>query len=160
MVRFRYFPDQHAQMWMQQLIDHFFFEAEHRMNIFHGISSRAIRNNYLKDVHNQWRGVQGAYDEGLIKGDAVLATAMWRNIFKGTDDVDWRKVALIVSFTRRALRALDGASDKSISAALVRFGNPMNEAVLVGKPSKGMGKPFSKEDEAALEEVLGKISSK
>jgi cytochrome b pre-mRNA-processing protein 3 len=37
----------------------------------------------MKDVLEQYHGSISAYDEGLIKGDAVLAAAIWRNIFGG-----------------------------------------------------------------------------
>ncbi len=158
-VRLRYFPPEYAQTWLQHFHDHFFYEAEHRMTIFHGISSRSIRNRYLKDLYNQWRGVLGAYDEGLIKGDAVLATAVWRNIFKAKDDVDWRNVGLVVSFMRRALRALDRAHDRAIVGAMLKFGNPMSEMALVQKPSGGMKEPFGREDEEDLKRYLeGKMA--
>ncbi len=124
------------------------------MTIFHGISSRSMRNRYLKDLYNQWRGVLGAYDEGLIKGDAVLATAVWRNVFKAKDDVDWRNVALVVGFMRRALRALERAPDKAITGAMLKFGNPMSEMALVQKPSGGMKEGFDKEDDEDLGHFL------
>ena len=119
------------------------------MTIFHKITSRTLRNKYLKDLYNQWRGVQGAYDEGLVKGDAVLATAVWRNIFKASDDVDWKNVALVVGFMRRGVRALDKAHDRAIVGSMVRFGGPMSELPLVMKPSRGLHEPFGEEDETA-----------
>ncbi|KAB8349474.1 hypothetical protein FH972_023501 [Carpinus fangiana] len=149
-VRMRYFSAEDAQRWQQQLHDAFFLEAEHRMNIFHGISSRAIRNRYLKELYNQWRGVLGAYDEGLIKGDAVLGTAVWRNIFKADENADWRDVALVVSFMRRGLRALDKAGDATIATALVRFGTPLTERAIVEEESRGLKAPFGLEDEQML----------
>lgn len=153
-ARIRYAPEPYASQWLQQLNDHFFMEAEHRMTIFHNLSSRMIRNKYLKELYNQWRGVTGAYDEGLIKGDAVLAAAVWRNVFKGQADVDWRNVALVVSFMRRGLRALDGAPDSTIAKGMIKFGSPMSEMAIVVKESPALNQAFRPEDEQDLATYL------
>lgn len=86
------------------LIEHFSRAAEDKMLILHNISAQSIRSKYLKDLFMQWRGVLASYDEGLIKGDAVLAAAVWRNLFRGQEDVDWEKVATVVAFMRRTIR--------------------------------------------------------
>lgn len=122
------------------------------MTLFHRISSRAIRNRYLKDLYNQWRGVQGAYDEGLVKGDAVLATAIWRNIFKADENVDWRQVAQITSYVRRGLRGLDRTSEDMLLNAKIKFAGPASEAALVEEEARGLKSAFEKEDEVFLEE--------
>lgn len=151
-VRLRYFPPEFAPIWLQHLHDHFFYEAEHRMTIFHGLSSRTIRNKYLKDLYNQWLGVQGAYDEGLVRGDAVLAAAVWRNIFKADDDVDWTKVALVVGFMRRGLRGLDRAKDQTLVAAMIKFGSPMSEMAIVEEEAPELKEALSSMDEKDLAE--------
>jgi len=156
-VRLRYFPASYSGIWMQHLTDHFFYEAEHRMTIFHQMQSRGIRNRYLKGLFDQWRGVQGAYDEGLIRGDAVLAAAVWRNVFQGKDEVDWARVALVVSFMRRGISALDRASDKVVVGGLIRFGSPLAQGETVEENSEGMERPFSQEDEEAMAKFLEEI---
>lgn len=55
-----------------------------------------------------------AYDEGLVKGDAVMAAAVWRNIFMSREDVDMRHVAAIVSWIRLTLRKLDRLLDSTL----------------------------------------------
>lgn len=100
--------------WQQQLIDHFFFECEKKMHIDHNITSSALRQRYLKDIFVQWRGLLLAYDEGLIKGDAVLASAVWRNLFKGDPEVDPRALVAIVGWMRSGLASLEGASDMAM----------------------------------------------
>ncbi|POR32829.1 CBP3-like protein [Tolypocladium paradoxum] len=97
--------------WQQQLVDHFFFECEKKMHVDHSITSSALRQRYLKDIFVQWRGLLLAYDEGLIKGDAMLASAVWRNLFKGAPDVDPRALLAIVGWMRSSLAALEGTSD-------------------------------------------------
>ncbi|KAK4069991.1 uncharacterized protein Triagg1_6786 [Trichoderma aggressivum f. europaeum] len=100
--------------WQQQLIDHFFFECEKKMHIDHNITSSALRQRYLKDIFVQWRGLLLAYDEGLIKGDAVLASAVWRNLFKGDPEVDPRALVAIVGWMRSGLVSLESASDMAM----------------------------------------------
>lgn len=113
-ARVRCFERDAYRSWQQQLIDHFFFECEKKMHIDHNITSSALRQRYLKDIFIQWRGLLLAYDEGLIKGDAVLASAVWRNLFKGSPDVDPRSLLAIVGWMRSALASLEGASDLAL----------------------------------------------
>ena len=93
----------------------------------HNIAARSIRNKYLKDLFLQWRGLLAGYDEGLIRGDAVLATAVWRNIFKADENVDFRGVGEVVSYIRGVLKGLDEMPDENISNGEVVFGDPGSE---------------------------------
>ncbi|TFB05889.1 CBP3-like protein [Trichoderma ghanense] len=127
--------------WQQQLIDHFFFECEKKMHIDHNITSSALRQRYLKDIFVQWRGLLLAYDEGLIKGDAVLASAVWRNLFKGDPEVDPRALVAIVGWMRSGLAALEGASDMAMpNRALEVLARPVD--VFWTR----LEEPFKKED--------------
>ncbi|CZR61505.1 related to CBP3-required for assembly of cytochrome bc1 complex [Phialocephala subalpina] len=142
-ARFRCFEAHIAQPWQQHLLDHFFYDAENKMTINHGMHARGTRNKYLKDLFVQWRGVLAAYDEGLFKGDAVLAAAVWRNIFKANEEVDVRKLAQIVSYMRRTLKGLDGVQDETIMHAQLEFGSPASETSLVKQKSPMIDLPFS-----------------
>ena len=148
-ARFRCFPHR-SQTWQQHLLDHFFYDAENRMEITHNMHARGTRNKYLKDLFIQWRGLLAAYDEGLMKGDAVLAAAIWRNVFKANEDVDIKGLAQIVSYMRRALKGLDSMPDEKIMQAELLFGSPENEASIVALRSKMMDLPFQKELEKDL----------
>ncbi|KAI1630851.1 hypothetical protein F4809DRAFT_228556 [Biscogniauxia mediterranea] len=127
-----------ARSWQAQLVDHFFFDAEERMDLSHGITSRVLRQRYLKDLFVQWRGVVVAYDEGVAKGDTVLASAVWRNVFKAREDVDVRALAAIVSWMRLCLKMLDQMADEALffhaETALRWPAN--NELAFVDKPTK------------------------
>lgn len=83
-----------------------------------------------------------AYDEGLVKGDAMLAAAVWRNMFKGEEEVDVRKVAMVVSYLRRTLRGLEAVRDETVQMGEVVFGDPGREAALVRQQSPMMSLPF------------------
>ena len=96
--------------------------AEDKMVADHKMDVRSERHKYLKDLFVQWRGLQAGYDEGLMKGDAVLATAVWRNIFQGNPDVDWRGVAEVVSYMRHILGILGDMSDADIAGGGLTFG--------------------------------------
>ena len=156
-VRMRCFPAEHAPTWHQHLLNHFFYTAEDRMVTIHNVHSRAIRNKYLKDLFVQWRGLLAGYDEGLIRGDAVLATAIWRNIFKADENVDFRHLGDVVSYMRGVLKGLDGMQDDAIAGGEVVFGDPGTERAGVMERSRMMasldepisGKPESKNAQAA-----------
>lgn len=145
-ARLRCLPTQAiTQTWQQHFIDHFFTDAENRMIVNHGLDSRHTRNGYLKDLFLQWRGVLLAYDEGIVKGDAVLAAALWRNLLNGREDVDVVRLTQIVAFMRRSLRDLEAMGDLEMvgkGEGDRLFGEPVEEAVLVGKKSPLMDLPL------------------
>lgn len=134
-VRLRCFPAEHAPIWHQHLTDHFFQLAEDRMVLLHRLNSRMIRNKYLKDLYIQWRGLTAAYDEGLMKGDAVLAAAVWRNVCKGDENIDLQRLAEIVSYIRSVLASFDSMSDQVLGQGDVVFGDPSSEEAVVSAPS-------------------------
>ncbi|KAF7543056.1 hypothetical protein G7Z17_g11053 [Cylindrodendrum hubeiense] len=115
-ARIRCFDRDVFHNWQHQLTDHFFFECEKKMHIDHHITSSALRQRYLKDIFVQWRGLLLAYDEGLFKGDAILASAIWRNLFKGSPDVDPRTLVAIVGWMRSSLMRLESVNDNMLAA--------------------------------------------
>ena len=134
--------------YQRYLLEHFSHAAEDKMLILHGMSARGIRNRYLKDLFLQWRGLLAAYDEGLVKGDAVLGAAVWRNMWKGGEEVDWTKVAVVVAYMRKVVGMLGkvevGELVQSIDGGDGVFeaarGNLMRQVV---KKSVGMDEPFA-----------------
>jgi len=141
-VRLRMFPKQHAHHWHQNLLDHFSYAAEDRMAALHNISARSTRNKYLKDLFVQWRGVLAAYDEGLAKGDAVLATAVWRNVFAGDENVDAAHVANVVSYIKKNLKDLDRIQDSEVASGDISFSDPAREVTVVDRESQAMKQPI------------------
>ncbi|KAL8783943.1 MAG: hypothetical protein Q9213_004273 [Squamulea squamosa] len=137
-VRLRAFPAAHAPSWHQHLLDHFFYTAEDRLVREHNIQARTIRNKYLKDLFTQWRGLLAGYDEGLVKGDAVLATAVWRNVFGGREGVDLVGLGEVVSYLRGVLKGLDGMEDEVVADGEIQFGDPRTQRKVVEIRSKMM----------------------
>lgn len=138
-ARVRCFERDTYRNWQQQLIDHFFFDCEKKMHLDHSITSSALRQRYLKDIFVQWRGLLLAYDEGLIKGDAILASAVWRNLFKGAPDADPRALCAIVGWMRSCLASLETTSDMDF---------PQKAPEILAKPVEGfwtrLEEPFKK----------------
>ncbi|KAF8454615.1 ubiquinol-cytochrome C chaperone-domain-containing protein [Kalaharituber pfeilii] len=112
-------------VWQQHFVDHFFYDAEEKMEHEYGVKSSPLRGRYLKDLFVQHRGMVAAYDEALAKGsDAVLAAAVWRNLFDAREDTDLRMVAGVVGYVRRVLRGLEKVDDEMVMGARVAFGEP------------------------------------
>ncbi|KAL9015289.1 MAG: hypothetical protein Q9173_000087 [Seirophora scorigena] len=152
-VRLRAFPPAAAPSWHQHLLDHFFYAAEDRMVREHNVYSRMIRNKYLKDLFTQWRGILAAYDEGLVKGDAVLAAAVWRNVFNAQEDVDLRGVGVVVCYMRGVMQGLEAVGDEEIGKGDVEFGDPATQRKFVEGRSRMM-------DSLPAEEAGGGLKSK
>ncbi|KAL8972792.1 MAG: hypothetical protein Q9183_000356 [Haloplaca sp. 2 TL-2023] len=151
-VRLRAFPPTHAPVWHQQLLDHFFYTAEDLMVKEHNLVARAVRNNYLKDLFVQWRGLLAGYDEGLVKGDAVLAAAVWRNVFAGREEVDAVGLAQVVGYVRGVIKGMEGMGDEEVARGEIVFGDPGLQRRLVEGRSSEMD-TLPKEQEVEKEKV-------
>ena len=81
-------------------------------------------------------GLTAGYDECLVKGDAVMAAAVWRNVCKGDEGVDLVRLAEIVSYMRSVLYAFDGMEDDVIARGDIVFGDPGSEEAWVKVRSK------------------------
>ncbi|KAG9232025.1 ubiquinol-cytochrome C chaperone-domain-containing protein [Amylocarpus encephaloides] len=147
-ARFRAFPPDVSKIWQQHLLDHFFYDMENKMVVNHGMHARGTRNRYLKDIFVQYRGINAAYDEGLAKNDAVLAGAVWRNVFKASEEVDIAILAQIVSFMRRTLNGLEKLEDIAVMMQSIDFGGPGSDKVMVAKKSKMLSAAFEKVEPA------------
>lgn len=138
-VRLRMLPQSHASVWIQHLTNHAFYAAEDRLVVWHKFNANTLRQKHLKDMFSQWRAVLLSYDEGLMKGDAMLAAAIWRNLMGSKEEVDFQELAQIVGYMRRELKRLENASDDEVVDGSWRFkGDPGEEANLVKQPSRMM----------------------
>ncbi|SPO30334.1 related to CBP3 - mitochondrial protein required for assembly of cytochrome bc1 complex [Ustilago trichophora] len=81
LARFRAFDKAANKTYSQEIINHFFIDAESRMRDRFGVQTSRLVKGYMKDMHMQHRGSVLGYDEGLAGGDARLAQAVWRNIW-------------------------------------------------------------------------------
>ena len=143
--------DAEFQNYHRYLIEHFSRGAEDKMIILHNMNAQGIRSRYLKDMFLQWRGILASYDEGLVKGDAILASALWRNLFRGDENVDWEKVALVVAYLRRTVSVVGSKSMGQILESLSRQDSlwalgkaqAMGLQQLVDEPSPALEEPIA-----------------
>ncbi|KAH6850299.1 ubiquinol-cytochrome C chaperone-domain-containing protein [Chaetomium sp. MPI-CAGE-AT-0009] len=142
-VRLRCLEPAAQQAWQSQLVNHFFYQAEAKMEDVHDLSSRMIRQTYLKDLFVQWRGLILAYDEGIVKGDAVLASAVWRNLFKAREDVDVRALAAVVAWMRSGLKNLGQLADDDLPSALKVVPGLKVQSAVVDVPTASMRTAFT-----------------
>ena len=141
-TRLRRLPPEAAPLWHQHMTDHFFYDAEDRMITMHNIATSTTRSKYLKDLFDQWRGVIAAYDEGLVRGDTILAAAIWRNIFKSDASVKPRDLAIIVNYVRQSLLLLDQLEDKLLATGEFVFPDPLSEMKYVNAVSWRLSEPL------------------
>ncbi len=138
-TRLRCFDKETYQLWQSMMADHFFQEAEDKMDRLHHITSRGLRQRHLQDLFMAWRGVIVAYDEGLVRGDAVLAAAVWRNLFKARSDVDLRHLAAVVAWMRRSFAQLDRMPGEALvlhrGATLFAWPQPTADVAAVDAPA-------------------------
>ncbi|KAK4701995.1 cytochrome b pre-mRNA-processing protein 3, partial [Phenoliferia sp. Uapishka_3] len=80
-VRFRSLPPPLGRTYTQELINHFFIDVELRIRGPYAVTQSRLIKGYMKDMLEQYRGSVTAYDEALVGGDAVMAAAIWRNVF-------------------------------------------------------------------------------
>ncbi|KZT60556.1 hypothetical protein CALCODRAFT_492352 [Calocera cornea HHB12733] len=81
-TRLRALPPPHGRNFVQELVNHFFQDAEDRMRII--LTPRCperVLRTHLITAREQWMGMTLALDSGLVMGDVQLAGAVWRNIF-------------------------------------------------------------------------------
>ncbi len=150
-VRMRCFEKDEYEALQKQLIDHFFFGAEAKMEHTHGMAGASMRQRYLKDLFQQWRGALLSYDHGLVTDDATLAAAVWRNVFKAREDVDLRLLAAVVSWMRLCLRQLgEMGDDEFLSKAGLVFKNKAAwELLVVDSPVPELESVLGKKEQAS-----------
>jgi len=151
-VRIRHLPRATSRQWIELLTNHFFWDAEKTLDFVHKLDA-TTRKKMLSNFFEIWRGTILAYDEGLVKGDAVMAAAVWRQLFGTSADVDPVKIALVVAYMRKELARVGNLSDRTLAQGYVGFGQPVSETdILMQSPL--MRIPFQPEKTAKAPRVL------
>ncbi|KAF3171355.1 Protein cbp3, mitochondrial [Orbilia oligospora] len=145
MVRFRNMaPRARAKMWQQAFINHYFFDLEAVLTDRHKVTNKSKRQKMLKELYEHFQYTILSYDEAFIRGDAWMAAAIWQNVFLMREDMDFRKLAMVVSYVRRILSGLEKLDEETILTAQVYFGNPLEEATTVDKFTEELPNPSKK----------------
>jgi len=133
-VRIRMYPKEMADHWNVMLTNHFFWECEKTLDFEHLLGA-GQRKDSLKDYHKIWIGTILAYDEGLVHGDAVMAAAIWRQVWNGDENADPIKIALVTADVRRELARLAKLDDHVMARGYVGFGQPIAETEVLMSPA-------------------------
>ncbi|EPX70928.1 ubiquinol cytochrome-c reductase assembly protein Cbp3 [Schizosaccharomyces octosporus yFS286] len=111
-TRIRGLQPQEKQALSQALVTRFFEDMEFRIHKDYRINSDRITGMYLKDLFQQQTGAIFGYDQSMLGNDAVLATAIWRNLFAGSQNVDLSILSEIVAFVRLNVFELSNISNE------------------------------------------------
>ncbi|KAG9026962.1 Protein cbp3, mitochondrial [Tulasnella sp. JGI-2019a] len=124
-TRLRSLPQPYGRLYIQELVNHFFLDAEYRLRAVEGpkCPERIIKNSMI-DLRNQWNGTTISYDVAMMKGDAEFAAAIWRNIFAARGEKAYKEKDLPIEERTRLVEkrkkendpeafvgALDGPDD-------------------------------------------------
>ncbi|KAJ1973259.1 Ubiquinol cytochrome-c reductase assembly protein Cbp3 [Dimargaris cristalligena] len=120
--------EDNAKNLHQEFINHMFHDAETRMRRM-GIHTDRLVNATLKELVAMFHGSMFAFDEALVRGDAVMAAALWRNLFK-TNHVRGQELAYMVQYIRSQLAMLDTLSSYDLHRGYFKFEMPDNNLVL------------------------------
>ncbi|ORX74416.1 hypothetical protein DL89DRAFT_289980 [Linderina pennispora] len=102
LVRIR--ADPNAKHYNQELVDCFFRDAEKKIRDS-GVKSGRIVNDTLKDLVSSYKGTVMSLDEGLVRSDAVLAAAIWRNLVPTDGAI--LEIDAVTKYVRTQLARLD-----------------------------------------------------
>lgn len=140
-----------ANNYSQELINHFFIDAESRMRVRFGVQTSRLVKGYMKEMHTQQRGAILSLDEALARSalgtndreiladaDSVLATALWRNIWGAGG---WGEG---VGGVKRKVKGVDRPDDKKSKSTSSSFESEEEEgapdlAQDLGIETKGQG---------------------
>lgn len=104
-TRFRAEEGKSTQMMINSLIDHLTTDIEIKL-LNSGITNSRIYERYLKDLISFHYGCVLAYDEGFDTNDAILASAIWRNIYTMNEDVRPVQLENMVGYVRQQMSNL------------------------------------------------------
>lgn len=120
-VRMRPMPRRYCREYQQKLVNGVFDDIDYQLREVLRVNSDRTTNNYKKQFSQQLKGSVFSYDEALVAGDTVLASALWRNLFEQSDLVDMTAIEHLVKYIRANLYVLSQMSDSDFAAGLFRF---------------------------------------
>ncbi|PRP87696.1 hypothetical protein PROFUN_02396 [Planoprotostelium fungivorum] len=114
--------------WRIYYNDHFWKDVESRM-LGLGITNGLILGREKKRLAKLYYGTVVAYDEGLLHGDAMLADALWRNMYHADKDVNPRILDAFVKYIRREIYELEKIpQEEFVYQGSVKWGRPIKAA--------------------------------
>ncbi|KAJ3036074.1 hypothetical protein HK097_003931 [Rhizophlyctis rosea] len=99
------------------------------------IQVKSRLNKVLQDLMSAWYGQSLAYDEGLYyEGDAILAAAIWRNVYGANQPVTATQLESLLTYVRKQLKHVEQFDRDEILNGRFKWGHVRVEDV-VGKGS-------------------------
>lgn len=123
-VRMRAMPRKYCREFQRKMINSVFEEIGYRLRQDVKVPSDRAINTYKKQFHDQLRGAIFSYDEGVYTSDAVLAAALWRNLFGSNKEVNMSHLEQMVHYVRTQLWVLERVSDRDFSYGKFGFIEP------------------------------------
>lgn len=96
------------------------------MKSSYGVKKSGQVDKFARDSLHRYHGATLAFDEGVLRGDAVLASALWRNVMSASDldaadgepmPRDAQQIVALdqlVQYTHRELHRLGNVSDSNV----------------------------------------------
>jgi len=88
-------------------------DMEERLRLLDVIDTSEKREA-MEEYCQQFFGSIIAYDEGLMRDDKVLASALWRNLFHLRKDIDAESLLLMVEYVRKQTQYLEQQDSETI----------------------------------------------
>lgn len=120
-VRMRAMPRKYGREYQQKLVNGVFDDIDYQLREVLRVDSDRTVNNYKKQFSQQLRGSVFSYDEALLGGDTVLASALWRNLYAQSAAVELTVLAHLVQYVRANLYVLARMSDVDFASGLFKF---------------------------------------
>lgn len=102
---------------MQNVFEHLWLDVE--LKLAEAGAKRV--NGIVQKMVASYYGQLLAYDEGIFKGDAVLAAALWRNFLDSDQDITPQKLEQVVIYVRRQLNRVENESTENILTGKFSF---------------------------------------
>ena len=75
---------------------------------------------YVRELNDMFYGLAVSFDESLVSGDTVLASAIWHNIY-GMECNDARNLTKLVGYVRQQIHELDRQPSEDVLLGNIRF---------------------------------------
>ncbi|KAJ1549047.1 hypothetical protein HK096_000662 [Nowakowskiella sp. JEL0078] len=100
----------------QEIFNHLWVDVELEL---HKAGAQRILN-IVKDLLSGYYGHTLAYNEGLFKGDPVLASALWKNVYGGKE-INATQLAVLLRYVREQLKRIHDAPKDEILSGKFKF---------------------------------------
>jgi len=156
-VRLRIEDQKFSDSYEQKIIDYYWKDIEDGLMNEAKVQHPVIALKYSKEHALNYKGYMAAFDIGLYDGDAMLAEAIWRNMYEMKEDVPIEEIGEIVRYIRREIHNLHQLDRNTIERGVLNWGPPpfcTNSDVQEEKTETIPGNSSDLENEKFLNEII------